>query len=226
MKKSCNSKSSQGTSPVVQWVRLCAPNAGSPGSIPGGGTRSRMHAATKSLHAAMKIPSAATKTGAAKINIKKKNHFSLFQDSSFSAPLSTSNSLHSSLLPHGYTCTRMHAHTHVHTHTHTQWTFDNSWQVPQDYLIFQTRISAWPHPWAPVFPLQLQPKSQAKGDHSCLCCVLRFTKCKGNFWVYKGRAGGPLVNSSYKYCTLPGTVIGTADIGVSWVDLSSPSLPE
>ena len=32
---------------VVQWVRLCAPNAGGPGSIPGQGTRSRMHAATK-----------------------------------------------------------------------------------------------------------------------------------------------------------------------------------
>ena len=36
-----------GTSLVVQWVRLHAPNAGSPGSIPGWGTRSCMHAATK-----------------------------------------------------------------------------------------------------------------------------------------------------------------------------------
>ncbi|TEA29429.1 hypothetical protein DBR06_SOUSAS8610118, partial [Sousa chinensis] len=27
---------------VVQWVRLHAPNAGDPGSIPGQGTRSRM----------------------------------------------------------------------------------------------------------------------------------------------------------------------------------------
>ena len=41
-----------GTSLVVQWVRLCAPNAGGPGSIPGlgggsGGTRSRMHDAIK-----------------------------------------------------------------------------------------------------------------------------------------------------------------------------------
>ena len=28
------------TSGVVQWLRLCAPNAGDPGSIPGQGTRS------------------------------------------------------------------------------------------------------------------------------------------------------------------------------------------
>ena len=27
---------------VVQWLRLCAPNAGSPGSTPGQGTRSHM----------------------------------------------------------------------------------------------------------------------------------------------------------------------------------------
>ncbi|TEA30491.1 hypothetical protein DBR06_SOUSAS12410037, partial [Sousa chinensis] len=32
---------------VVQWVRLRAPNAGGPGSMPGRGTRSHMHAATK-----------------------------------------------------------------------------------------------------------------------------------------------------------------------------------
>ena len=31
-----------GTSLVVQWLRLRAPNAGGPGSIPGQGTRSRM----------------------------------------------------------------------------------------------------------------------------------------------------------------------------------------
>ena len=30
-----------GTSLVIQWVRLCATNAGGPGSIPGQGTRSR-----------------------------------------------------------------------------------------------------------------------------------------------------------------------------------------
>ena len=61
---------------MVQWVRLRAPNAGGPGSIPGWGTRSRMHAATKSSHATtksshattmsphatMKIPHAAAKT--------------------------------------------------------------------------------------------------------------------------------------------------------------------
>ena len=32
----------RGTSPVVQGLRLHAPNAGSPGSIPGQGTRSHM----------------------------------------------------------------------------------------------------------------------------------------------------------------------------------------
>ena len=35
-----------GTSLVVQWIILCTPNAGGPGSIPGQGTRSHMHAAT------------------------------------------------------------------------------------------------------------------------------------------------------------------------------------
>ncbi|TEA23555.1 hypothetical protein DBR06_SOUSAS910256, partial [Sousa chinensis] len=39
---------------VAQWLRLHAPNAGGPGSILGQGTRSRLHAATKSLHAATK----------------------------------------------------------------------------------------------------------------------------------------------------------------------------
>ena len=41
-----------GTALVVQLVRLRAPDAGSPGSVPGRRTRSRMHAATKSSHAA------------------------------------------------------------------------------------------------------------------------------------------------------------------------------
>ena len=36
-----------GTSLVVQWVRLCAPNAGGPGSIPGQGSRCCMHATTE-----------------------------------------------------------------------------------------------------------------------------------------------------------------------------------
>ena len=35
------------TSPVVQLVRLCAPSAGGPGSIPGRETRSHMPATTK-----------------------------------------------------------------------------------------------------------------------------------------------------------------------------------
>ena len=39
---------------MVQWLRLCTPNAGGPGSIPGQETRSHMHAATKSLHATTK----------------------------------------------------------------------------------------------------------------------------------------------------------------------------
>ncbi|TEA34069.1 hypothetical protein DBR06_SOUSAS2310184, partial [Sousa chinensis] len=46
---------------VVQWVRLHPPNAGGPGSIPGRGTTSHMHATTKSPHAATKSPPAATK---------------------------------------------------------------------------------------------------------------------------------------------------------------------
>ena len=46
----------QGTSLVVQRLILCAPNAGGPGSIPGQGTRSHMHATTKSLHATTKEP--------------------------------------------------------------------------------------------------------------------------------------------------------------------------
>ena len=47
-------KVKHGTSLAVQRVRLCAPNAGGLGSIPGRGTRSRMHASTKSPHATTK----------------------------------------------------------------------------------------------------------------------------------------------------------------------------
>ena len=47
---------SWGTSLVAQWLRLQAPNAGGPGSIPGQGSRSHMHAATKSSRAATKEP--------------------------------------------------------------------------------------------------------------------------------------------------------------------------
>ena len=76
-----------GTSLVVQWLRLCAPKAAGPGSIPGQGTRSRMpqlkdphaaikkqtnkkipHAAMKISHTAKKIPHAATKTQRSQIN--------------------------------------------------------------------------------------------------------------------------------------------------------------
>ena len=39
-----------GTSLVVQWIRLCVPNAGGSGLIPAQGTR-LPHAATKSSHA-------------------------------------------------------------------------------------------------------------------------------------------------------------------------------
>ena len=45
-----------GTSLVVQWLRLHTPNAGGPGSIPGQGTRSHTHAATKNSHATTKEP--------------------------------------------------------------------------------------------------------------------------------------------------------------------------
>ena len=44
-----------GNSLVIQWLRLCTPNAGGPGSTPGQGTRSHPHAANKSSHAAVKI---------------------------------------------------------------------------------------------------------------------------------------------------------------------------
>ena len=47
-------KLSRGTSLVVQWLRLRAPNAGGPGLIPGQGTRSHMHVATKNSHATTK----------------------------------------------------------------------------------------------------------------------------------------------------------------------------
>ena len=41
---------------MVMWLRLHAPNSGGPGSIPTQGTRSHMHATTKSSHAATKEP--------------------------------------------------------------------------------------------------------------------------------------------------------------------------
>ena len=42
------------TSLVALWIRLHAPNTGGPGSIPGQGTRSHMHAATQGSHATTK----------------------------------------------------------------------------------------------------------------------------------------------------------------------------
>ena len=46
----------EGTSLLVQWLRLRAPNAGGLCSIPAQGTRSHTHAATKSSHATTKEP--------------------------------------------------------------------------------------------------------------------------------------------------------------------------
>ena len=82
----------QGLSPVVQWLRLCAPNAGGLGSIPGQGTRSHMlqlrvhvpqlkkdpacpnwkipHAATKIPHSG--ISRATAKTQCSQIKQKQK----------------------------------------------------------------------------------------------------------------------------------------------------------
>ena len=68
------------TSLVVQWLRLHAPNAGDPGSIPDQGTSShvlqlRVHTLQLKIpQAATKILHAATKTGAAKqINFKNES---------------------------------------------------------------------------------------------------------------------------------------------------------
>ena len=41
-KKETKTKTKPRTSPVVQWLRLCPPNAGGLGSITGKGTRSHM----------------------------------------------------------------------------------------------------------------------------------------------------------------------------------------
>ena len=43
-----------GASLVAQWLRFSTPNAGGLGSISDQGTRSHMHAATKSSHATAK----------------------------------------------------------------------------------------------------------------------------------------------------------------------------
>ena len=48
-------KQRPGASLVTQRIRLCAPNAGGLGLIPGQGPRSHMHAATKRSHATTKL---------------------------------------------------------------------------------------------------------------------------------------------------------------------------
>ena len=48
-------KPQRGTSLVVEWLRLHAPNSGSPGSIPGQGTKPRMPQ-LKAWHATTKGP--------------------------------------------------------------------------------------------------------------------------------------------------------------------------
>ena len=53
-----------GTSLVVQWIRLCTPNTGGPGSIPGQGTRFHM--------LQLKILNVATKTRHSQIKKKKR----------------------------------------------------------------------------------------------------------------------------------------------------------
>ena len=58
-----------GTSPVVQWLRLCAPNAGGPELISGRGSRSHMPQ--------RKIPHAAAKTRHSQMNIKNKKRLQL-----------------------------------------------------------------------------------------------------------------------------------------------------
>ena len=54
---------------MVQWLRLCAPYAGGPGSIPGQGTRSHV--------LQLKIPHSATKTWSSQINIFEKKNCNL-----------------------------------------------------------------------------------------------------------------------------------------------------
>ena len=62
-----------GTSLVVQWLRLCTPNAGGLGSIPGGGTRSHMlQLRVHQPQQRMTIPRAVTKTWCNRINKLKK----------------------------------------------------------------------------------------------------------------------------------------------------------
>ena len=63
-----------GTSLLVQWLTLHAPNAGDQGSIPGQGTRSHM-LQLRARMPQLKIPQAATETRHSQINkcLKKKS---------------------------------------------------------------------------------------------------------------------------------------------------------
>ena len=54
-----------GTSLVAQWLRLCVPNAGAPGLIPGQGTSSHMPQ-LKVSYAIMKTEDPTTKTQCSK----------------------------------------------------------------------------------------------------------------------------------------------------------------
>ena len=58
---------------MVQWLRRCAPNEGSPGSISGQGTRTRMPQPRVCVaQQRSKIPYASTKTRHGQINNTKK----------------------------------------------------------------------------------------------------------------------------------------------------------
>ena len=59
-----------GISLVVQWLRLCNPNAGNPGSIPGQGTRSHM-VKLRVCRLQLKIPHDAPTTQCSQINKNK-----------------------------------------------------------------------------------------------------------------------------------------------------------
>ena len=69
-------KNISGTSLVVYWLRLRAPQAGGLGSIPGQGTRSHIPQ-LRNPHTQLKILHAATKTQQSQTSIKKKTKMSL-----------------------------------------------------------------------------------------------------------------------------------------------------
>ena len=67
---SCLRSYGWGTSLVVQWLRLCAPNAGGPGLIPGQGTISHIPQLRVRMLQLKKIPHAAIKTWSSQIKKK------------------------------------------------------------------------------------------------------------------------------------------------------------